>query len=254
VPALAVVASAIGCTRVIWLREGWYEPCVVWSAIVGTSGSRRTAAFRRAVWWPFRQQKSQLMVYRALVRRYRLEMRRMEDAGRRAEEDFAGPGSQLPERPVLDRPVCVDTAVETPAEILEDNKRGILVARADFDSWLLPLTHHRRRDVGRDVAAWSEVFLAGMLCIDGGAKVSGFTSSAALPSVSQACCGRTRSAASLPPTSEAGRVAELVRPGAAEGVPQPNRSPFAGISPGSRFSRKVLRRRGLSSVWDRPTR
>jgi hypothetical protein len=120
------------------------------------------------VWWPFRQQKSHLLVYRAAVRRYRLEVRRMQEAGAQAEDDFAGPFGEVPERPVLDRLVCVDTAVETLAQILEGNKRGTLVARADLDSWLLPFTHHRRKDVGRDVAAWSEMFLAGMLCMDHG--------------------------------------------------------------------------------------
>jgi Protein of unknown function (DUF3987) len=138
--------------------------------VIGNGGARRTAAFRKTVWWPFRTQKSKLLVFRAMLARYRRDVRRMEEAGERAQDGFAGLGGELPERPVLDRPVCVDTAVNTLAEILEGNPRGTLVARADLDSWLAPFTRPQRRDVGRDLAAWSEMYLAGMIFVDRGGE------------------------------------------------------------------------------------
>jgi hypothetical protein len=169
-PALAVVASAVGGTRVIDLGDGWCEPCVIWSAIVAGSGSRRTAGFRRALWWPFRHQKSMLLVYGARVKRYRRDLRRMQESGRQAGDEFAGQGEELPERPVLERTVCVDIEVDTLAEILDANPRGALVARADLDSWLMPFLHCQRRDLGPDLAAWAEMFRAGMVFVDRGGE------------------------------------------------------------------------------------
>jgi hypothetical protein len=46
-PALAVAASAIGNTRTIRLKRGWEEPAIVWSAIVGDSGTLKSPAYRR---------------------------------------------------------------------------------------------------------------------------------------------------------------------------------------------------------------
>jgi len=56
-PALSVVASVIGNTRAIKLKGGWYEPSVVWSAVVGDSGTLKTPAYLKAVSYLFRLQK-----------------------------------------------------------------------------------------------------------------------------------------------------------------------------------------------------
>ena len=43
-PMLAALAAAIGNTRRIALKPGWTEPSVVWVAIVGDSGTLKSAA------------------------------------------------------------------------------------------------------------------------------------------------------------------------------------------------------------------
>src|SRR5262249_2811543 len=43
-PALAVIAGAIGNTRRIGLRRDWSEPAVVWSGIIGESGTLKSPA------------------------------------------------------------------------------------------------------------------------------------------------------------------------------------------------------------------
>ena len=49
VPLLAVLASAIGNTRRIRLKDTWTEPAVVWTAIVGDSGTVKSPALELAV-------------------------------------------------------------------------------------------------------------------------------------------------------------------------------------------------------------
>ena len=51
-PVLAVIASAIGNTRVIRLKRGWDEPAVLWTVIVGDSGTLKSPAYRKAVGLP----------------------------------------------------------------------------------------------------------------------------------------------------------------------------------------------------------
>jgi hypothetical protein len=44
-PALAVVASAVGTTRALRLKRGWEEPSIVWAVVAGDSGTTKTPAF-----------------------------------------------------------------------------------------------------------------------------------------------------------------------------------------------------------------
>lgn len=48
-PLLSALASAIGNTRRIQLKRGWTEPAIIWTAIVGDSGTMKTPAFRLAM-------------------------------------------------------------------------------------------------------------------------------------------------------------------------------------------------------------
>ena len=47
-PTLAVAASLIGNTRTIRLKRGWMEPCVLWTCVVGESGTLKSPAIHAA--------------------------------------------------------------------------------------------------------------------------------------------------------------------------------------------------------------
>lgn len=47
-PLVAALASAIGNTRRISLKRTWQEPCTLWTAIVGDSGTHKTPALSAA--------------------------------------------------------------------------------------------------------------------------------------------------------------------------------------------------------------
>jgi hypothetical protein len=48
-PALSVVAALIGNSRVIRLKRNWHEPAVVWSGIVGDSGTLKSPTVSAAL-------------------------------------------------------------------------------------------------------------------------------------------------------------------------------------------------------------
>lgn len=165
-PVLAAVASAIGNTRVLRLKPGWDEPSVLWTIVVGEGGEADVAAFRSAVAYLVRLQKLHLQEFRGRTAFHRHTAIVRNAARRRAGGERLDP-SEMPRVPPLRRLVCDDTFVETLAETLEGNPRGLLVARHDLDGWLLPFTRAKAaRHLGRDRAAWLEMYLAGPLFVD----------------------------------------------------------------------------------------
>src|SRR5262245_55359018 len=63
-PTLAAVSAIIGNRRSVRLKRGWEEPCVIWTAIVGDSGSLKSPACQKSVGYLFRLQKRLLDEHR----------------------------------------------------------------------------------------------------------------------------------------------------------------------------------------------
>jgi DNA polymerase I-like protein with 3'-5' exonuclease and polymerase domains len=164
-PALAVAASAIGNTRTIRLKGGWDEPSVVWSAIVGDSGTLKSPAYLKAVAHLFRLQRGLLLAFKKKKARYQEELHEHQAAKRKAKDEGPGPGNP-PEEPLLQRVVVSDTTVEKLAEILEDNPRGTLVARDELAGWLGSFTRYKQQKGGTDLPNWLEMHRAGTVIVD----------------------------------------------------------------------------------------
>jgi primase-polymerase (primpol)-like protein len=151
-PVLAVAASAIGNTRTIRLRRDWEEPAVVWSAIIGESGTLKSPAYHKAVGYFFRLQQTKTTAYRKELAAHKAQKRKQAD--------------DPPEEPVLQRIVCSDTTIERLAEILEDNDRGLLVARDELAGWLGSFSRYKGKQGGTDVPLWLEAHRAGTWIYD----------------------------------------------------------------------------------------
>jgi DNA polymerase I-like protein with 3'-5' exonuclease and polymerase domains len=165
-PALAVAASVIGNTRTIRLKRTWTEPAVVWAAVVADSGGLKTPAYLLAVQYLFGLQRKRLDEYRAKMDQYREDMRVHEAAERAAKKaGGAGPGPP-PAEPTLERVLVADVTIEKLAEILEDNPRGILVARDELAGWLGSFSRYKGKGGGTDLPHWLEMHRAGTVLVD----------------------------------------------------------------------------------------
>src|SRR5699024_11115540 len=49
VPLLSMLAGCTRNRRAIALKQSWHEPCIIWTAIVGESGTLKSPAFRRVI-------------------------------------------------------------------------------------------------------------------------------------------------------------------------------------------------------------
>src|SRR5262249_48006894 len=160
-PALAAVASAIGNTRTIGLKRGWHEPSVVWSAIVGDSGTLKSPAYLAAGGPLFRPQKRLVQEVKQEQKADRQGLRRDKGDRRRAEEDDGPDPGDAPDEPALRRVVCSDTTIEKLAEVLEDNPRGVLLARDELAGWLGSFGRYKGKQGGTDLPNWLEMHRAG---------------------------------------------------------------------------------------------
>jgi hypothetical protein len=149
-PALAVVAAAIGNARVLRLRTLWTEPSVIWSAVLANSGEQKSPGWEAAS-RPYsdiqlekiRDAKKQEKAYQAALQR-----------------------GEKPEPPA-DAPTITttDSTIWTLGELLRDNIKGILLSRDELDGWLQGFTRFANSK-STDRPHWLELNRAGTLLID----------------------------------------------------------------------------------------
>ena len=167
-PALSVLASAIGNSRRIRLSNTWTEPTVLWTAVVADSGTLKSPAFDLAL-KPLRDLQSAAMVRHARqIEEYEKDLLRHECDVKDWKNSGRKQGHRVPEqpkRPVACRYVCSDTTLESLSQLLEENPRGLLLARDEL-SGLLKSFDAYRGGRGGDIAQWLEMHRAGSVTVD----------------------------------------------------------------------------------------
>ena len=140
-PMLAALASLVGNTRRVEVKRGWAEPCILWTATVLRSGGGKSPAFDVGTAAVNRLQSQ-------LITRYRDEAKAHETAAALHDRDLKqwkhrkrDPiGNDLPPEappePTLVSLTTMDATVEALAALLQDNPRGLLLARDELSGWI----------------------------------------------------------------------------------------------------------------------
>lgn len=159
-PALAAAAAAIGNARHLMLKQSWQEPPVLWTAVIGDSGTLKTPAYRLAMRPLWQAQAGWMQEHRQALRGHEqaLEAYRERCRGRQGERP------EPPLRPVPRRVTCSDVTIERLAELLEDSPKGILVARDELAGWLGSFTRYKTQ--GTDLPNWLELYQSGTVIVD----------------------------------------------------------------------------------------
>jgi hypothetical protein len=148
-PLLAVAGSAIGTTRRLELKAGYSVPAILWSVIVGESGTSKSPALR-TVLEHVRGRERRLREEHALDRRdYEDAVEAYEKARSvwRASKSGGDP-PERPAEPASRRCLVTDTTVEALAVKLADNPRGLLLARDELAGWLNSLDRYAKSGGG----------------------------------------------------------------------------------------------------------
>jgi DNA polymerase-1 len=166
-PGLAVLASLIGNTRVIRLKGDWREPSVVWTGTVGDSSTLKSPAYKLAVSPVVKVQMRLLKEFRQKLDEYsEAKLRYDREKKERDKNGQSTDDLEKPEEPVCHRLVVSDITIERLSEVLEDNPRGVLVARDELSSWLYSFARYKGGGGGSDVPNWLELHHAGTLMYD----------------------------------------------------------------------------------------
>jgi hypothetical protein len=159
-PLLSVLAGAIGNSRRVQLkRGGWTEPAILWTAIVGESGTHKSPAIDHARDFPRQRQAQARKSYAAAMDEYQAELAKHKEAMKawRSNSD-GGEMPREPERPVMERAIIDDTTIEAVGPILVDNWRGVLLLRDELAGWLGGFDRYANaRRGGGESARWIEM-------------------------------------------------------------------------------------------------
>jgi hypothetical protein len=159
-PALAVVAGAVGNARALTLKKGWSEPAVVWSMTVAESGGHKSPAYHAAVNPLMELQCDDFDAHQEAVLKYNNELcewntQKKEERGEKPKEPKEPPSY-----------IASDTTIETVGELLRDSPKGLLVARDELDGWFGSFTRYKKGGGGSDRPHWLELHRAGTLRVD----------------------------------------------------------------------------------------
>ena len=165
-PLFSALASAIGNSRRLRLKRQWYEPAIIWTAIVGDSGTAKSPALESALRHLRRRQHQAMMQFREELAMYEEAVYQ-----RKAESRQAG-SSPEPQRPLCRRLMTDDATVEAVAQLLQENPRGLLLSRDELSGWLNGFDKYSSGR-GADAPKWLEVHGGRALLVD--RKTSGTT-------------------------------------------------------------------------------
>jgi hypothetical protein len=165
-PLLSALASAIGNTRRIVLKRGWAEPAIVWTAIVGDSGTAKSPALELAL-RPIRKRQHEAM------KQHVEAMKEYADVLASHERDVAQwkrsksdkPPPAKPEAPLADRCWTDDATTEAMAVLLQQTPRGLLMVRDELAGWF-NFDRYAGGKGGGDAAKWLEMFGGRPMLVD----------------------------------------------------------------------------------------
>ena len=165
---LAVLAAAIGTSRVIRLKRGWIEPSVLWCALVGYSGELKSPVLDAALRYVRRKQSQAVAEYRDLTDEFTRDLAQFKinlDDWKKRGKSKGEPQPEEPIKPVCRRYCCSDVTVEGLACLLSDTPRGLLLDREELSGWVQGFDQYKGGR-GADTAHWLTIHGARPLLVD----------------------------------------------------------------------------------------
>ena len=165
-PMLTATGAMIGNARRLVAKSGWAIPPIIWTAIVGDSGTAKTPAMGITL-KPIEDLQAEAYVNAdEAEERYQQDVAAYEKAAaiwkRDKKTDEPPPTKPLPPEPL--RLIVTDTTMEALAPILSANPKGLLLARDELAGWLGSFNEYKQS--GSDSANWLSMYSAKTITID----------------------------------------------------------------------------------------
>jgi len=176
-PMLSGLAGAIGNSRRIQLKRGWAEPAILWTAIVGESGTQKSPAFRLGLKAVRTRQHRAMKEHQQAIKKweadsqfFEIDLAQWKKQAAKCSTPPEPPAA--PEKPICPRVWIEDSTTEALATLLLENPRGLLTLRNELSGWF-SFGQYKNGGGADDVARWLQMFDADPLIVD--RKTSGTT-------------------------------------------------------------------------------
>jgi hypothetical protein len=150
VPLLVFAGAAIGTSRAIRVKRRWTEHPSFYAALVGEPGDAKTPALNHVAAPLHHRQRMERLAFEERQACYEAEQQRKK----------GGEGAPVPPPAPMRRYLTTDPTVEALAPILDQNPRGLVVARDELTGWVRSMDQYRAR-AGADrqfyLQTWSGV-------------------------------------------------------------------------------------------------
>lgn len=152
VPLLCVLATAIGHSRKIVIKESWHESARLWAAIVAAPGSRKSAGLAKANAPIHERQTRFKQAYDANLEVYGIELQDYEAAKARRKQ-----GDPLPphpgDEPTMQQVIVTDSTMEALTELHARNPRALLLHQDELSGWVGGMNQYKSAG-GNDRQKW----------------------------------------------------------------------------------------------------
>lgn len=165
-PLLSALATAIGTPWRIALKPSWVEPPILWTLLVGESGSAKSPAMKLAL-APLQDAQTKAMEGFAAKESIR---RALSDAHDERVAEWAKSGGEgdppePPDAPPCPRWIMNDVTIEAVAKLLQDHPNGMLLARDEASGWIKGFDKYSSAK-GAEVGQWLSMYDGDALIVD----------------------------------------------------------------------------------------
>src|SRR5262245_54628505 len=158
-PLLSSLGAAIGNSRSIILKRGFIQPPVIWTGIIGRSGSRKSPALEAGCFAVMKHERELMRQNKTAAELYADEHEewKCKKKSQRGAE---------PQPPILRTCVMDDLTLAALADTLQGNQRGVLVRKDELSHWFASFDQFTNAK-GADVARWLSLHTGVFLGLDG---------------------------------------------------------------------------------------
>ena len=157
-PVLSALASAIGNSRSILLKSGFVQPPVIWTGIIGRSGSRKSPALEGGCFAVINHERELGQQNKDAETDYQERLAEWE--GRKRDQRGVKPGQPVPLTCLMD-----DLTLEALADAIQNNPHGVLVRKDELSHWFASFDQYTNAK-GADVSRWLSLHTANFFGLD----------------------------------------------------------------------------------------
>jgi hypothetical protein len=145
-PLLSALGSAIGNTRSILLKRNFIQPPMIWTGVIGRSGSRKSPSLDAGCFAVTQHERELTRQNKLAMEIYENDMAEWESKNRK--ERGVKPGCPVSSTCLMD-----NLTLEALADAIQTSPRGVLVKKDELSHWFASFDQYTKAK-GADVSQW----------------------------------------------------------------------------------------------------